>query len=184
MLWGGQLVFRELVQHEDGTLGTRFPPELVPATGRAADLTFIALTPGASASPGRIQLRAHETEEVAALYDVPVNCRIRCRVLPEAGSRRFGLGLRGSGNYEAKYDLVFEPSALRLSLARESLAPVQVLDQPFDLEIVLKDDLVDVCVGQRQCLINRLPELTGRRLFLFCRNGSVAFESLEAAPLA
>jgi len=184
MRWGGQVVFRELIQHEDGTLGTRFPPEMVPASGRHADPTFSALTPGASGGPGRVQLHARETQDVAALRDVPVNCRIRCRVAPEAGSRHFGLGLRGSGNYETKYDLAFEPSALRLALARESLAPVQGLDRPFDLEVLLKDDLVDVCVGQRQCLINRLPELTGRSLFFFCQNGSVVFEALDVAELA
>ena len=34
--WGGNAVFRELVQAEDGTLWTKFPPEMIPAAASSA----------------------------------------------------------------------------------------------------------------------------------------------------
>jgi hypothetical protein len=34
--WGGDIVFRELVQHADGTLGTKWPVEMIPAGAQRA----------------------------------------------------------------------------------------------------------------------------------------------------
>ena len=39
-IFGGNAVFRELIQHEDGTLGTKFPPEMIPATGASLNLNI------------------------------------------------------------------------------------------------------------------------------------------------
>jgi beta-fructofuranosidase len=183
MLWGGVAVFRELVQYADGTLGTRFVPELMPATGDALPLTVEALTPGCSGDGRRVQLRGWETQEVAALDSLPRRCHIRCRVEPVAGAARFGLGLRGSGPFAASYDLAFTPATGEVALAQERLAPVDRLDQPFTLDVVLHDDVIDVCVDGRQCLINRLPALQGERLFLFCEHGEVTFDEIAARPL-
>jgi hypothetical protein len=41
----------------------------------------------------------------------------------------------------------------------------------LSLEIVLHDDLVDVCVGNGRCLINRFPEQRGDHWHLFCQDG-------------
>ena len=37
-IFGGNAVFREVIQHDDGTLGTKFPPEMIPATGEPLKL--------------------------------------------------------------------------------------------------------------------------------------------------
>ena len=184
MLWGGVTVFRELVQHADGTLGTRFVPELVPATGAPLSLTLHALTAGCTGDARRVVLRGWETQEVGALDALPRRCRLQLRVLPEAGTTRFGLGLRGGGRFATGYELAFTPATGTVSLAQEQLAPVSGLDRPFTLDVVLRDDVIDVCVGGRQCLINRLPTLGGERLFLFCYNGAVVFDELSVYPLA
>ena len=55
--WGGNVVFRELIQHPDGALGTRFPPEMAPATGPPANLHFRPLTGGASGDSSAVTLR-------------------------------------------------------------------------------------------------------------------------------
>ena len=43
--------------------------------------------------------------------------------------------------------------------------------------------IVDVCIDGRRCLIDRCPELKGERLFFFCQNGQVRFESIRVRPL-
>jgi hypothetical protein len=183
ILWGGNLVFRELVQHPDGRLGTRFVPEMVPTTGPAILTTFEALTPGASVDSGAVRLSAPQTLEAAALRGLPRNYRLRCHVRPTARTARFGLGLRGAGSFETFYSLTFNASERTVSLEGERLAAMEGLDGPLELDIVLTDDIIDVCVDQRQCLINRLGERDGDSLFLFCQAGAVSFDGIDVVPL-
>ena len=117
------------------------------------------------------------------LTALPRNYRLCCSVQPQPGSTRFGLGLRGEGNMVRQYELAFSPHRQRVTLAQESLEGVAGLDGPFDLEIIVKDDLVDACINHNRCIINRLPELHGERLFFFCENGVVAFDQIEIRPL-
>jgi beta-fructofuranosidase len=183
MLWGGCAVFREIVQLPDGTLGTCFPRELAPSGGAITELSGEALTPGASVERGRVLLGAVATQEVAALDGIPRDCRISCVVRPEPGTARFGLGLRGTGRYEGSYELAFFGHSGAVALADQRLEGGGPLVEPFALDIVLQGDIIDVCVGGRRCLINRLPERAGSRLFLFCENGAVAFEEVVVRAL-
>jgi len=182
--WAGNAVFRELVQNADGTLGTRFPPEMMPFGQTAVVPALEALTTGVQGTAHHVEADGRQTQQVAALGPMPADYRLRVRILPGGDTARYGLGLRGSGHYAAKYDLVFEAAQRRVLLGEESIDCVDGLDRPFDLDVVLKDDIIDVCVAERRCLINRLGELTGDRLFLFCENGSVAFEDLEITLLS
>ncbi len=182
MMWGGSMVIRELVQFPDGTLGTKFPAELTPPPADIFAKQVECLTSGSTGDGRRLTLAGPETLEAAAVRSLPAASFIRCRVCPKPGIHRFGLGLRGTGQYEKKYDLTFTPGQQRLALGGESLAPLAGLDRPFNLELALQDDILDVCVDGRQCLINRLPELTGRDLFFWAENGTVNFENLEIQP--
>jgi len=56
------------------------------------------------------------------------------------------------------------------------------LDQAFTIDLIVKDDLVDVCVGNRRTLLNR-HSANGDRLFLFVRNGEVTFDDIKVRPL-
>ena len=58
------------------------------------------------------------------------------------------------------------------------------LDRPFYLDVVVKDDIVDVCVDERRTLANRVPTLSGDRLFFFCQDSRVRFEDIDLRPLA
>jgi hypothetical protein len=180
VLWAGNIVLRELVQHSNGTLSTKFIPELSAAPGRPIQLTAEALTAGGSASGNSLCLGAENSQEVVAFSGMPGDFRLRCRVLPKGGSGvRFGLGLRGSGRLERQYDLACEPGLRRITLADQEIDNVQEIAQPFEIEVVCQKDIVDVCIDQRRCLINRLPELRGDCLFFFCENGSVTFDQIN-----
>ena len=193
--WGGNLIFRELIQHPDGSLGLGFVAELVPPRGEILHPEFCALTSGVEGNLDDVVLRAPEGQTVAAFTGLPHSFRLRCRVVPTPGcarAHRFGLGLRGMGSYGRNYELVFDPHLRQVRLAREVLPGVTSLDDPFNgvpmvLDVILHDDIVDVCVnnerGDAHCLINRLPELTGDRLFFFCEDGAVAFEHIQITSL-
>lgn len=182
-MYGGNAVFREIFQQSDGTLGTKFPPEMVPAYGDKLELPFVALTAGATGSTQSIHIEAPEGFEAAALENVPRNARISLTVTPGADTTDFGLAFRGSGGMDKGYELHFLPQQKKATFIKQVAAPVEGLDQPFSVEIVLKDDIIDICVDQRFCLIDRCPELTGDRVFFFCHNGSVTFDSIEISPL-
>ena len=182
-VYGGNALFREIFQNDDGSLGTRFPKEMVPASGKRLDLPVTPLTNAASGNADTLCIKAFEGLEVAMVEDVPRNVRITLNVSPEQKTADFGLWLRASGKLEKGYQLHFLPYEQKVTLNQQSLTCVDGLDGPFSVELIVKDDLIDVCVDQRRCLIDRCPELSGDRLFFFCQNGEVTFGSIEIAPL-
>lgn len=188
--YAGNLVFREILQHRDGTLGSRFPAEMVPAAGPAMMPAFQALNPGVECGePGAVRLSRHDGLAVACCDGVPVDARVTLRVMPHAAPAHFGVCVRGAGDYESGYELRLSPRERRARLSRLGMGANAVEDagftglgEPLTLELVLHDDIVDVCIAGRRCLIRRCPELKGEQLFLFCENGDVSFEGIEVRP--
>ncbi len=177
--YAGNAVFREIIQYDDGTLGAKFPAEMIPESADVLDLPLTALTPGVTG----FHVKAVEGFEAGMLTGVPTDARITVQVKPEAGSAAFGIRLRGSGNYEGGYELRFSPYEQKVELQGQSISCVEGIDRPFALDVILKDDIIDVCIDDRRCLVNRCPELRGDRLFFFCQNGEVVFDSMEIRPL-
>jgi hypothetical protein len=182
-LYAGNAVFREIIQHDDGTLGTKFPPEIVPRAGDALDLSFTALTPGVSRNGRTVRVSALEGLGAGMLEEVPVNARVAATVKPKPKTAEFGICVRGSGRWESGYELRCLPNERRVTLNDQAISCVEGLDRPLKLDVILKDDIVDVCIDERRCLIDRCPELRGERLFFFCQNGQVSFDSVEVRPL-
>lgn len=176
--WAGNLVFRELVQHADGTLGSKFPAEMVPTTDAPRASAFTALTAGVTLQTNQVHLAAPEGLAVAEWSGLPSNGSLRLRVTPQPGSGAFGLRLRGSGDFAQGYDLRFLPAEQKVDLHDLSIYAVDGIDRVFTLEIILNRDIIDVCIDGRRCLINRCPELRGTQIFLFCQHGAVTFEHL------
>ncbi|MDD4269141.1 MAG: hypothetical protein PHN77_13025 [Thermoguttaceae bacterium] len=201
--WAGHLALRELTQKPDGSLGTRFAPELIPASGPPRRLSFTALSAAAGGDGSRIQIDAPGRFAAGMLSAAPRNARITLRVVPRPGTAAFGLCLRGHGEYQGGCELRFEParqraqygapegrgpakdSTGRVALGRDyAIEDVDGLDRPFQLEIIVKDDIIDTCIDQRRTMITRRdPEPDGDRLFFFARDGEVRFEEISVRPL-
>ena len=177
MQWGGNLVLRELVQHTDGTLSTRFLPELAP-DGRQWKGALHTLTSGADGNGQTVTLQSPNGQAVAAFDDMPHDFQLQCRVRPQTDNARFGLGLRGRGSFESYCELAFDPGLARVSLADQARHRVPEISAPFQLTLVCRGDIIDVCIADTRCLINRLPEGRGDRLFWFCEAGEVIFEDI------
>jgi hypothetical protein len=204
-LYAGNAVFREIIQHEDGTLGTRFPPEMIPPGRAVLDMPFTALTSRGFEPRGRLSGAGAEGIRITALAGlgvgmlegVPRNARVSARIRPWEGETpteppaAYGLCVRAAGAYESGYEVRLCPHEQRVEIRplgartapRPAIAGVRGLDAAVALDIVLKDDIIDVCVNERRCLVSRFPGLRGERLFLFCENGDVVFESVEVRPL-
>ena len=202
--WAGHLALRELIQYPDGSLGMKFPPELIPASGKPQKLSFAALSSESSGDSTRVRIRAPGRFAAGMLAGVPANVRITLRVMPQPGAKTFGLCFRGQGNYESGCELRFEPGRQRVQYAavkgrgpaEDSTGPiaqgrdfaienVENLDRPFTLDIIVKNDLIDTCIDQRRTMLTRRdPEAHGDRLFFFAREGEVTFADISVRPLS
>ncbi len=181
--YAGNAVFREVIQQADGTLRTCWPAEMVPSSGAPLTLTPVALTSHAEVRPQSVHLAAAEGMEVALLDGVPRDAHLALRIAPGPGAAAYGLGLRGTGAFESGYDLCFRPYERRVELFDASLVRVEGLDRPFDLDIILTGDIIDVSIAGQATIVNRCPELKSDRLFFFAHNGDVTFEDIQVRPL-
>ncbi len=181
--YAGNAVFRELLQHADGTLGTRFPPEMVPASGRPLAPSVSALTDGVSGDIGCVRIESPEGMGAALLSGVPHDARVTVRLRPLTPTASFGLWLRASGALAQGYALRVLPYERRVALGAASIACVDGLEEAFDLDVVMKGSIVDLCVDGRRCLVERCPAQLGDALGLYVREGAVAFREISVRPL-
>ncbi len=179
--YAGQALFREIIQHPDGSLGTKWPTEMAPATGEAR-----AVPP--------IHLNAVENLAMSSLGQAPKDFLLRARVKPSPDASYFGIRFGAGDRMRDGFELRFEPRREKVGLRDANagssdecenmvLYDVTGLDRSFEFALLVKGDLVDVCVDNRRTLVARLPvKETG--LFAFAQNAEVKFESIEISPLA
>lgn len=175
--FGGNALFRELVQLPDGTLGTAFPPEMTPSGPQWQGAIIPWLGEGGTT------LANEQGLAVARCDGVPRDARLTLRVMPQAGVGSFGLRLCAGETFETGYELVFTPAEGSVRLAGQRLTVVEGLENPFSLEIVLRGELVDVCIGGNRTLVDRLPQRQGRNVFFFVQNGAVEFAEWRVEEL-
>ena len=201
--WGGNIVVRELVQDDNGNLGLKFVPEMVPASGPALSLQIDEKKGDVSGDFKQLRLRAGNSLSYVAVDNVPYDVRIRLRVDPSEDIEAFGVCLRGAGDYGEGNELSFrlaqrhvqfaypqegglgnmEPVRLIMNGDTGAMPPVTGLDKPFTIEIVTKGRILDVCIDDRRTFVARRTGQGGKRLFFFARGGEVVFEQIEIRPL-
>ena len=192
--YGGELIFREIFQHTNGTLGTRWPAELVPETGAPLALKIQPLTSGVSGDARSLKLNAPQNLVMASLASAPRHFLFRARVNPATNASDFGLRIGANENGRGGHELRFEPGREKAGLRGSNSSSVDEseltsiydlsgIGQSFDLELIVKGDVVDVCVDKRRTLAARLPATEGGHIFFFARNADVTFENVELRPL-
>ena len=180
--YAGDVVFREIIQNADGTLGTKWPSEMIPPTGATQQ------------GLPDVRLNAVQGLEVVSLGKMPKDFVLRARVKPAPDASYFGFRIRAGDKMQGGVELRFEPRREKAGLrgadagskdecADSSVYDVAGLDRPFDVEVLVKGDIVDVCIDHRRTLIARMSAAdTG--LFAFAQNAEVEFEKLEVKPFA
>ena len=86
--YAGNLIFRELLQKTDGTLGTKFPPEMNPAAGEPIPWQAKPLTQGAVVNGQSLTIKAEGGLAAASVERVPQNIRLSVVLRPSATSTR------------------------------------------------------------------------------------------------
>ncbi len=194
--YGGDLVFREIVRHTDGTLGTAFPAELRPRLGAAVPVAFEPLSGGVTAEAQRVEIKAGAGFAAEALRGLPADFHLKMTIIPATATGSFGLCVRGSGAYAEGHELRFEPAREKAGWRKpdtgtlpenehSAIYGVDGLDRPFTVELVAKGDLLDVCIdGRRTLIVRAAGSARGDRLFLFAQDGGAVFDALEIHTLA
>lgn len=181
-IFGGNAVFREVIQREDGTLSTKFPPEMIPATGEPLKLTlnYDSMT---FHEHGKYLITASDGVGAAFTDGIPLNCRITMEIEPIGDSEEYGLYLRSDVKAAGGYKLSFSANNQVVTLANTSISAVNGLNNTIKVDIIMKDDIIDVNVDSRRCIVNRLPEQKGNFLWIYAKHGKVMFKSIEVSPL-
>lgn len=124
--YAGYAVFREIVQRADGTLGTRFVPEMVPPRGEPL------------AMPS-------ELPEGTALTGLPARYHLRATATAPLALRL--------GDNELRFDPAGRRLSLTDGPTIEHLA---LLEVPFALEVIVHDRIVDVACGPDRTMVGWL----------------------------
>lgn len=120
----------------------------------------------------------------AYIDGVPRNCRITAEIEPSGNSGEYGLFLCAGDKADDGYKLGFNPNTRTVRLGRDAvIEAVEGLDKAMRVDIVMKDGIVDVCVDDRRCIINRLSEREAGRLWFYAKQGSVTFKNIRVLPL-
>ncbi len=180
--WGGNLVLRELVQHSDGTLGTRFVPEMIPAGGQPV-------------TQRDARLVAKQGRRHVLLDNIPNDVRVTLTLVPD-GAKAFGLRLRTTdGEHDGtELRLTAQPARAAFSHTTHSGSNGQLgggpfieglrdLDRPVTLDIVCRHDLVDVEIAGRHTLVNRFWNPAGNKLTVWVEDGALLVRDIAIRPL-
>lgn len=177
--YAGSLVLRELVQHEDGTLGTKFAEEVLPEKQEAEKLKD-GITIQSTESCG------YRKEEFAALGE-----RFEVKMIPEENCREYGLNMRLSE--DAAYEIRVQPGWGRISVVplnsnlyyyptKRFLEQIKGLEKECRLEVILKHGILDLCINGGRTLVSRMePEWdTDERIEWegFVKDGKVSFQTV------
>ena len=186
-VYAGSAIFREIRQDADGTLTTRFVPEMMQATGPP-----ILLPPGDGVLAGETPLSAPDGVSIARVAETPIDCVIKVKLTPAPNTGQYGLLLRVDAQMDRGYRLCFLPGEKRMLLQRwpegygrpaATLYALDGLDDTVTIVVCMKGSIIDICVNEQRTLVERFFERQGTHLGLFARSGAVRIEQISIAPI-
>lgn len=181
-IFGGCVLLREVIQLKDGMLATKFPEEVIPKTGNELNIKLI---PDRNASKiNDNQFMVDALGAIGSLHSdsIPVNCHITLEVNPHGASEDVGMYLRSTDKASEGYKLSFSANRQIVSLANTRIEAVSGLDKPFKVDIIMKDDIIDVCINGQRCIVNRLPERKGDSIWFYAKHGKVTIKNIKIYP--
>lgn len=192
--WGGDSVLHELVQLPGKLLGEKFVDELTPLRGTPVKLDIVPLFGTSQPGEGRVVVDGAAGFSAVAVDGVPEQARVRISVKISGDCRRFGLGVRGKGAYQAGSVLLFNPAERTAAFGAivgrnkhneiREIREVSALDLPIAIDLILgPNGMVDLEINRQRCLTGRGSQpADSKRLFLFTEGGQVLFEKIDVRP--
>lgn len=184
----GNEVFRELVQDDEGRLGTRFLDEMIPTTGD--EVTYaVEHVSGDTVNTVDRTLTLNGRGEVA-LTGIQGDVRIQLEVIPSEGCSDFGLELMAGSAKDSGTRLSFNTKigTTRFTRMRDSggmltappvIEQVRNLDKPVSVDIVIRHDIIDVEIGRFRNITTRYWNPDCDRISLFSDGGKVTFKNIR-----
>lgn len=145
--YGGDLVFRELVQEQDGSLGSKFPKEMMRPILSEDRVEDIRTSAGQSAAPP---------------IDIPGDVRLNATINATPGSR-FAFAFHSSAADSKPDRLIFDSEARTVTWMspdgtpeRAHLVDVSDLSGPMALTLVIHGTIADLQLNGHRTLVHRL----------------------------
>lgn len=180
-IWGGNMLLREMVQEPDGTLYTKFLKEVLPPMKHISLPTFIASGDNAavSASDDVLYFNATNGTGIAAASGLPTDYRITFEFEPDGNYDEAGLFVRGDDKDHRGYKVELNSNKQSVFIYNTGINTVKDLDKTVKVDLILKDEFIDMNVNGKRSIINRLPEKKGDKLFFFLKNGKARFKNIS-----
>ena len=165
--FGGHAVFHELIRNEDGTLGEKFVPEMIPATGEPiVNLTNLA-------------------DPTRTFANLPENYRLQMTLTFDKDNIDSldawqMVYYRDASNRDA---VRLVPSEQSLYLGRTRIQEVDYTAGRIVLDLIVKNRVIDLCIDDKRTVTGVIPEFPVRELVINNRNQQYRIESLVIAPL-
>lgn len=182
--FGGSIVLREAYQLPNGDLATKFPAEAIPSTQSTLNINLVDAENAEKISNQEVILKASGAIGGAFIKNMPQNCRVTVEMEPLGNNNEYGIFLRAGEKADNGYKLSFNPNKRMVRLGEDAfIEAVSGLDRPIKLDIIMKDDIIDVCIDGRRCIVNRLSEKKGNYLWFYAKSGNVKFKNIKVSPL-
>lgn len=157
--FGGNLIFRELVQNPDSTLGTKLVKEMLPHNEQQKTMIHVGK------DHSSVPLKDYSTAEFHLIL----------KAHGSSSGQPYGLTFERNGRTETLLIIPAEETVEWLDTAgrqADRLADMPQLQQQANIEIVRKGDLVDLCVNGHRTMIHRLQSSTSS-ISIFTRGSDV-----------
>ncbi|HWG83866.1 MAG TPA: glycoside hydrolase family 32 protein [Deinococcales bacterium] len=191
--WGGHGLVREIVQHDDGTLWVRCPPERLQL---GTPLPGLMLTPRLgqwTVENGHVTAeRTHGFSYATA--PAPRNALLRCTFTPDGTTHRFGLLLRTDQDMTNGYQVTVDPVKQHIVITSYKpdrqprpaplVRPFPVKPgEPVTLTAFFSGSILEVFANDTTALTARLYEHKGECMGLFVEEGAGSFSDINLREL-
>ena len=178
--FGGSIVLREAIQLPNGDLATKFVPETSFSTVAASNVELRSGQNAEIIEKGFVAMKAQGAIGGAYIKDLPYSCRVTFEADPQSICEEFGLFIRANEKANDGYKLSFNPNKRTVRLGDDAfIEAVSGLDKHIKVELILKDDIIDVCINNQRCMVNRLPERKGNYLWFYTKQGNMNFKNIQ-----
>lgn len=173
--YGGELVIRELVQEEDGSLGLKIPAEFVSSnvvTQKEDHLSITNLNGFSELFVGKVE----------GEYELAFEA------VPEHSTMFYGFSVAGDSDFKQGNDIRFEPSNNKVGVHEtvcvgfqedevSSIYHVRGLEGRVRVEAVVKEGFIDICINGKRTFISRINREHAYLRF-FAQFGTVSFRNI------
>jgi hypothetical protein len=182
-IFGGNSLFREVLQEPDGTLDTRFPVEMIPETKVSLPVKIEPMRKAIKLGTNGIELSDGAGVASARIGNIPQNVRITMEVEPVGSNEEVGLLLKSDLEGNNGYRFNLSANNETVELGNTSIQGVKGLQHPFTIDLVIKDGILDADIDHHRTIVNRTYDLKGDVIWLFAKHGKVRFRNITIRPL-